>query len=110
MPREDRRILFDYSEVYQAIYALCAKRDLKKPPAGAIQNIEEAEGDENTILVHLENPQETWDPKQTVEYKRDFVAAAMMMLCKGSGIPLPKTAQKSVMIHDGNIILRVLIG
>jgi len=44
-----------------------------------------------------------------IEHNQDFVAAALMVFCRGSGIPLPKSARKSVMIKEGVVILRVQI-
>lgn len=109
MPREDRRILFENEEVYKALYALCAQKQIKKPPPGLLTRIYEDEKDSNKIYVHLENPQETHDPMRKVEYSRDFLAAALMLFCRGLGIPLPKKAQKSVVIKDNEVVLRVQV-
>jgi hypothetical protein len=108
MPREDRRIIFDYQEVYKAIYALSAQKQLPKPPPGIVKTIEEDTGDINKIYVTLENPQQQGTPAK-MEYSRDFLAAALMIFCKGHGIPLPKSAQKSVMMEGDTVILRVQI-
>ena len=43
------------------------------------------------------------------EYSRDFIAAALMVYCRGCGIPLPKKARKSVVLKGEGIILRVEI-
>ena len=109
MPREDRRIIFTYDEAYKAIFSLCTQKDMKKPPVGQVTKIDKAEDDENTIIVSLENPQEKWDQKRDIEYSRDFIAAALMLLCRGCGIPLPKSAKKSVVLAKSEIILRVEI-
>ena len=109
MPREDRLIIFSNEEVYKALYALSAQKQLKKPPAGMIEKVEEAEGDRNTIVIYLHNPQETFDKDKQVDYTRDFLAAALMLFCRGLGIPLPKSARKSVMLRNGEVMLRVQI-
>lgn len=109
MPKEDRLIIFSNDEVYKALYALCAQKQLRKPPAGALTKIEEVKDDKNTITIHLHNPQETFDKDRTIEYKRDFLAAALMLFCRGLGIPLPKSARKSVMLRNGEVMLRVQI-
>ena len=109
MPREDRLIIFSNEEVYKALYALSAQRQLKRPPAGAVTQVVEDEDDKNMIIIHLHNPQETYDKDKEVDYTRDFLAAALMLFCRGLGIPLPKNARKSVMIRNNEVMLRVQI-
>jgi hypothetical protein len=109
MPREDRLIIFSNEEVYKALYALSAQRQLKRPPAGAVTKVVEDEDDKNTIIIHLHNPQETFDKDKEADYTRDFLAAALMLFCRGLGIPLPKNARKSVMIRNDEVMLRVQI-
>lgn len=109
MPKEDRRIIFEYEEVYKALYALCTQKGLKKPPVGQVQSIIEDDDDPVTVIVNLVNPGENFDPESEVEYARDFLAAALMLACRGQGIPLPKTARKSVMLKEDSVILRVQI-
>jgi len=107
MPKEDRRIIFSHDEVYKAIYALAVQKQLSKPPPGAVTNVAEKKGDTSRIVLKLKNPaQET---QSVCEYGRDFIAAALMVFCRGAAIPLPKSARKSVMINDGEVILRVQI-
>lgn len=36
MPREDRRIIFEFQETYKALYAMCVQREMKKPPPGMV--------------------------------------------------------------------------
>ena len=109
MPKEDRLIIFDNEEVYKALYALSAQKQLKKPPAGAVTSVVEDPDDRNKITIHLHNPQETFDKDVKVDYTRDFLAAALMLFCRGLGIPLPKSARKSVMLRNGEVMLRVQI-
>jgi len=77
MPQEDRRIIFTYEEVYNAIYSLCAQKQMKKPPAGAVVGVIEDEKDSSKIYVSLEDPGQA--TKHKVEYSRDFIAAALML-------------------------------
>lgn len=108
MPREDRRIIFDMSETYQALYRLSRKQeDAPKLIIGAIVKIEEDALDNNKFNVFISNPQD--GTKKMVTYSRDFVAAALMMFCRGEGIPLPRRAQKTVLIKDGDLILRATV-
>ncbi len=106
MPTEDRRIFFENDEVYKALYALCTQKQVKKPPPGLVKKIHEKENGE-TVYLDLENPQDR--SKAREGYTHDFLAAALMLYCKGSGIPLPKSARKSVLIVDGQVVLRVQI-
>lgn len=107
MPQEDRRIIFAYDEVYKALYALCTLREVKKPPPGIIRALEEDPADDSRIFVSLENPQDNSSAR--VEFSRDFLAAALMLFCRGCGIPLPKGGRKSVLLSQDHAILRVQI-
>ncbi len=107
MPSEDRRILFTNEEVYKALYAMCFQKQMKAPPPGQVTQIAEDEQTKGQIKVKIENPLEK--TSTTLEYTHDFMAAALMLFCRGCGIPLPKHAKKSVMIHEGLITLRVQI-
>lgn len=108
MPREDRRIIFDMSETYQALYRLSRKQDdAPKLIAGAIMKIEVDALDSNKFNIFIENPQD--GTKKMVTYSRDFVAAALMVYCRGVGIPLPRKANKTVLIKDSELILRATV-
>lgn len=108
MPKEDRLIIFDYKEVYQAVYSLCSQKDIKKPAQGRVEGVEHPDGDTSRVVMRLYN--EISDEHLSEEYSRDFFAAALMLFCRGLGIPLPKTAVKSVFIRDDEVTLRVRIG
>jgi hypothetical protein len=107
MPREDRRIMFDNEEVYKALYSMTFQKQMKQPPPGNIVKITEDEQNKGQILVVINNPLE--QKETNLEYTQDFMAAALMLFCKGCGIPLPKSAKKSVVINEGQITLRVQI-
>lgn len=107
MPKEDRRIIFEFDEAYKAIYAMCVQREIKKPPAGQIKSIRKNLGDESKITIELANDMD--NSEASVEYSRDFLAAALMLYCRGLGIPLPKNASKSVMLSEERVALRVQI-
>ena len=108
MPREDRRINFDLSETYKAIYTLSQKQeDAPKLMAGAIETIVVSPDDANNIEIVIVNPQ--MNEKAKIVYSRDFVAAALMVLCRAENIPLPRKAAKTVMIDSDRVILRVMV-
>lgn len=110
MPTEDRRIIFDNGEIYKALFALCSQKQIKKPPAGHITSLKVDDSDNTNLIITIENPQDPDDPMHVREYSRDFLAAALMLFCRGLGIPLPKSAKKSVLIKDDQVMLRVQIG
>ena len=108
MPREDRRIIFDMSETYQALYRLSSNQsEVPRLIAGAIMKIEVDALDSNKFNFFIENPQD--GSKKMVTYSRDFVAAALMVYCRGVGIPLPRKANKTVLIKDSELILRATV-
>lgn len=107
MPREDRRIVFNYDEVYKALFALCAQKEQPRPPPGTVIAVETSKADEKNVVVFLENPQRT--KTSEVHYSRDFLAAALMMFCRANRIPLPKTASKTVELGKGDVSLRILM-
>lgn len=109
MPREDRRIIFESEEIYKALFAFCAQKQIKKPPPGQVIKITNDEGNENNFIVTFGNPLDPSIPNKDYDYSRDFLAAALMLYCRGLGIPLPKSASKSVLVRDGQAILRVQI-
>lgn len=107
MPREDRRIIFEFQETYKALFALCVQKEMKKPPPGLVAAVNQHPDDSTKILVRIENPHSNM--VQDVEFTRDFLAAALMLYCRTCRIPLPKSAQKSVELGTDSIILRVQI-
>jgi len=109
MPIEDRRIIFTSKELYKALYALSAQKQIKKPPAGEITGVRVGQEDTSRVFVKIVNELDDEVPEKEVEYNRDFVAAALMLYCRGLGIPLPKSATKSVLIKDDQVMLRVQI-
>ncbi|MFN3700134.1 MAG: hypothetical protein ACK4VI_01270 [Alphaproteobacteria bacterium] len=109
MPTEDRRIVFSLDEAYKAVYSLSTQKNMKKPPAGVVVKIDKDEKDTNILYLFMTNETE-WQGEKKVEYSRDFMAAALLLYCRGCGIPIPKAARKSVVVGTNNIILRVEIG
>ncbi len=105
MPREDRRISFDHEEVYKALYGFCVQKGVPKPPSGVLMR----------VSVDIENPLEldfiietTREHKlENVKYTKDFTVAALMIMCRAIGIPLPKAANKSLELVNEKVVLRV---
>lgn len=107
MPREDRRIYFEFQETYKALYAMCVQKEIRKPPPGMVAAVMLHPTDTTKVLVRIENAHSNF--AQDVEFTRDFLAAALMLYCRTCRIPLPKTAQKSVEFATDSVILRVQI-
>lgn len=107
MVHEERRIFFDYSETYKALYALCVQKEMKKPPAGAITGIRTDPKDDKNLIFVIENNLDNTAGER--EYSRDFLAAALMLYCRGLRIPLPKGARKFVDIGPERVVLNVII-
>ena len=105
MPTEDRRIVFSNNEVYKALYTLRDQKDMRQMPVGEIITAGIDASDSTMMFFVLENRIKQSHAK--IEHNQDFVAAALMLFCRGSGVPLPKNAKKSVMIQEGVVILRV---
>lgn len=107
MPREDRRIIFEFQETYKALYAMCVQREMRKPPPGMVSGVSLHSSDPNKVIVRIENAHSGL--ADDLEFSRDFLAAALMLYCRTIRIPLPKTAQKSVEFAPDCVILRVQI-
>jgi hypothetical protein len=107
MPREDRRIIFEFQETYKALYALCVQREMKKPPPGMVGAVIQHPDDANKVIVRIDNAHS--NTQQDIEFSGDFLAAALMLYCRTIRIPLPKSAQKSVEFAPDGVILRVQI-
>ncbi len=105
MPREDRRIFFDFEETYKAVYQLCLQKGLPKPPAGHIIRIEPNLEDTLELDFFLENHRT--NEMETVQYTIDFVVAALMIMCRTIGIPIPKGANKTLELNREKVILRI---
>ncbi len=108
MPQEDRLIKFDYLELYSAVFSLCSQRGEKRPVSGSIVEVYHPEGDVSRVSIEFYDKKTAKNVVQ--EYSRDFIAAALMMYCRSSGVPLPKSANKALSIGCDDLTLRVKLG
>lgn len=108
MTVEDRRIFFDNFEVYSSLCAMCANKHMKKPPPGVIKNVYADKKDSQIIHIVLDSTEEHMEKE--IEHTRDFLAAALILFCHKSKIPLPKNSKKSVIIDNAQVILRITQG
>ena len=108
MPREDRRIVFDYAETYKAIFALCVKKEMPRLFAGAIAAITfKANDDDKSVVVRFAD--ELQGAAATSEYSQDFLAAALVLYCRTCAIPVPKRGRKSVELGADNVTLHIIL-
>jgi hypothetical protein len=105
MPREDRRIFFDYDETFKAIHSLCVQKGVPRPPAGIIVRIDP--NIENPLEMDVLVESQRTHNLETIKYSRDFIVASLMIFCRGVGIPLPKAANKVLELMPDKVILRV---
>ncbi len=107
MPREDRRIVFDYAETHKAMFALCVQKGLRQPFVGSITAINFKAEDDKSVVVRFANGLQ--GTSATSEYSRDFLAAALMLYCRTCNIPIPKKAMKSVELGDERVTLHITL-
>jgi hypothetical protein len=70
MPREDRRISFDFTETYKAIFALCVQNEMPRPVAGSITAIDFKGDDGRCVAVRFANGLQ--GTSATSEYGQDY--------------------------------------
>lgn len=83
---------------------------MKCPPEGIVSSVMQDKEDRSAIYVDFSEPMESKLKRK--EYSYDFIAAALMLYCKGLGIPLPKSAQKAVSFQeeDKDVTLHITVG
>src|ERR1022692_945805 len=107
MPREDRRIVFDYAETYKAIFALCVKNAMPPLFVGAIAAITFKANDDKIVVVRFAD--ELQGTAVTSEYSQDFLAAALVLYCRTCAIPVPKKGRKSVEVGADSVTLHIIL-
>jgi hypothetical protein len=107
MPREDRRIIFDYAETYKAIFALCVKKEMPRLFVGGIAAIAFKANDDKIVVVRFAN--ELQGTAATSEYSQDFLAAALVLYCRTCAIPVPKRGRKSVELGADIVTLHIVL-
>jgi hypothetical protein len=107
VPREDRRIVFDLTETYKAIFALCMKKGMARPYAGSITAITYKDNDDKNVVVRFVD--ELHGKAAISEYSADFMAAALVLYCRTCAIPIPKRGRKSVEAGGASVTLRIIL-
>ncbi len=105
MPREDRRVFFDLDESYKAVYTLCGQKAIPKPVSGVLRKVDINLDDPLNLDFQIESNRS--GQMETSTFTKDFVIAALMVMCRNIGIPLPKGANKTLEMIRGQLVLRV---
>ncbi len=107
---EDRRITFEPTELYHAIYAHCKRANQKTPPSGEIESVSfKDKAADSTDIVNIKLVDKNERTSVDLKYGEAFVAAALIMYCRGVGVPVPKAAKKSIEITSNRIVLRAVM-
>ena len=106
MPSEFRRVMFTNNELIEAIHDYNKISPDKLPPGIILicTPVSEAE-----VAVRLELVDQRSDEMHVVELSPEVLGAALLRYCMKHRIPMPKSATKSIQIHDNEISLNIEI-
>ena len=102
MPSELRKIIFERSELYDAVVAYNL-RSKNKLPVGELQLIDVGKDPEVFAVFHVIN----LSTGQAVEKRlgASYIAAALLTYCKNKRIPVSRSFRKSLTLHEGDVAL-----
>ena len=102
MPSELRKIVFERSELYDAVVAYNL-RSKSKLPVGELQLVDVGQDDEVFTIFHIIN----LSTGQAVEKRlgASYIAAALLTYCKNKRIPVSRSFRKSLALHEGDVAL-----
>lgn len=106
MPKEDRVIIFDYEEVFTALRIHSITQKLEIPSDGTIQTLTFPPDNTQESVVYLEL-QKKDGSVETLDFTLDFFARALVFLCQGNNIPIPRAGTKKIIQKDNNILLHI---
>lgn len=111
MPSEERFISFDFKEIYKAIVIKCTRDELDMPPPGSIYKVEvKQQGDNETdSMIHIGIKSSKSNKLEKIRVDRQFFAQALVFYCQGSGIPLPRGGQKTLLFASDKVVMRVIM-
>jgi hypothetical protein len=100
VPSESRIITFTKSEVFEALKDYC--RQTSRPlPGASVDGLMLMQG--KTIALELKPP----GHESPITFAENEVAAAIMLFCAKSNIPLPRRAIKSIDVAQETLSLRL---
>jgi hypothetical protein len=106
MPDELRVLVFSEAEIVRALYALRSRRG-EPLPDGRLLSAEISRRGEITVQLEVRS---LGDQRHRFLFEQVDVAAALIVLCINSSIPLPVTARKSLLRVDGGVALVISRG
>jgi hypothetical protein len=104
LPTELRRIVFSHDELRQALDTHLGQQR-SKLPAGRVVSVRFAGEDRSEVVLGIEDRRKGLD--QLVAVTASHVAAALLRYCFNNSVPMPKDAQKSLVIAGENIALEI---
>ncbi len=90
MPIETRTIIFDQEELVSAAYAYCSRQETKPPPGRLISVVPGTANMDNVRLRFTGDG----DGFRELDLTYIEMAAALILHCRTSGVPLPRYGRK----------------
>mgnify|MGYP006218025291 CR=1 FL=1 len=97
MPSEVRAIKFSNDELMTALFRY-AQRNGQGRKSGLPTKVELSQNGEVSARLYA-----TY--QEPLDCNAAYIAAALILLCVRQRIPIPKKAQKSIHVQDGNVVL-----
>lgn len=107
MPFELRKIIFEENEVYHAIIEMVLKTSTQLP-YGTVEGVDLNGGDGSFLVFHYGGIDV--DIPQSVSFKREQVAAALLAYCRDLSIPVPRGGQKLLKAENGKAVYLIKCG
>ena len=104
MPREDRRISFDFTETYKVIFALCVQKEMPRPVAGSITAIDFKGDDGRCVAVRFANGLQ--GTLATSEYGQDCLGVLSVRTCGLVDPEIPRRAVLKKQIASGYAVIQ----
>ena len=98
MPSELRRLTFSESEVLDAIVSYAERTGGKSVPDGELQSVRPGPEPEKNFRLDLAGGDEFL-------LEADFLGAALIMHCIEQNIPIPRRAERSLKVREGELSL-----
>ncbi len=103
MPIDTRSLIFDQEELSQALVMFCRAKGRAAPEAGFF-HLRPVLNRHSKIVVSADTG------SNVTIFAEHEVAAAMILYCLRSGIPLPHSAEKSLVLEaDGSLSLNLTV-
>jgi hypothetical protein len=107
MPSELRRIVFSNDELRSALedYLKGQKTPL---PLGVITSVQLSDAPQGTVFLYLAGRED--NDRASLALSPEKIAAALLRFCKRQRIPVPRRANKSLIVTGDNVALDIRTG